>query len=157
MDAVKQIVPFQVGGFGFEFYDKDGKAYLGDWNKGIYSTEDAAKSAVEYERQRECEQCFKHGVKGGYLVGCERGWCDCRKKAFKREFGEEWYKQAIDTKETVYDGNNSYEYNRCKRCYISKVAKGECCDGTSCMYIAQKQLFSEKWDKEIQVSLKKGE
>lgn len=149
LDAVNHIKPFEVGGFEIQFRDKEGNTYLGGWDNGIYPTENLAKAKVEYNRRTECEKCFKDGVKGGYTVGCEKGF-DCTKKPFKEEFGGVWMDQIRKPRVTDYDYSLGYEYHRCKKCFMRKLEKGEPCIGTDCVYSAQKMLHSEKWMKEFE-------
>lgn len=149
LDAVNHIKPFEVGGFDIQFRDKEGNCYLGSWDNGIYPTENLAKAKVEFTRRAECEKCFKDGVKGGYTVGCEKGF-DCTKKPFKEEFGELWLDQIEKPRVTDYDYSLGYEYHRCKRCFMRKLEKGESCsDETGCCYAMQRILHSEKWVKEF--------
>lgn len=148
LDAVNHITPFEVGGFNIQFRDKEGNAYLGSWDNGIYPTENLAKAQVEYNCRTECEKCFKNGLNGGYLVGCEKGW-DCSKKSFREEYGNEWVKQITQPKITDRDYSLGYKYHRCKRCFMIKLKKGKFCEGNTCVYIDQKILHSENWIEEF--------
>lgn len=148
LDTVNHIKPFEVGGFDIRFRDKEGNCYLGSWDNGIYPTENLAKAQVEYNRRTECEKCFKNGIKGGYLVGCEKGW-ECSKKSFREEFGDEWVRQVTQPKVTDRDYSLGYEYRRCKTCFMRKLEKGEFCESNTCVYNTQKILHSEKWEKEF--------
>ncbi len=147
LDACLHIVPVEVGGFKVEVVGKNGNTYVG----GVYSTEEEAKAQREKLRAKECKQCLTQGINGNYLVGCEKGF-DCSKKPFVERNGGHWLSQIEAKVPCKYEINHSYEYNRCKRCYMKQKRDGVDCTSEHCVYAGNRQLHSNKWDEEFEKS-----